>query len=83
MAAYTVSKLEATLDATGSELPGDDILLLGVMSKPNIEELHNAPSIPIARLRSVFLAFLLAVGLVFLCEHRPADGLVYSTLCRV
>lgn len=94
MAAYTVSKLAAILEAAGGELPGADILLLGVTYKPNIEELRNAPSIPIARLLDERGATVYAVdpmlddwsGLDGMaptalddCHDRPIDAVVVVT----
>jgi UDP-N-acetyl-D-mannosaminuronic acid dehydrogenase len=46
---YAVSNLEAILDARGVALESATVLLLGMTYKANIEELRNAPSIPLAR----------------------------------
>lgn len=48
MPAYTVANLEAILEADGVDPAEATVLLLGVTYKANIEELRNAPSIPIA-----------------------------------
>ncbi|APE95088.1 nucleotide sugar dehydrogenase [Halodesulfurarchaeum formicicum] len=49
MPEYTVSNLEAILDAHGVALESASVLLLGVTYKANINELRNAPSIPLVR----------------------------------
>ncbi|TQQ79345.1 nucleotide sugar dehydrogenase [Halonotius terrestris] len=48
MADYTVSMLEAILAAHGVDRDDPTVLLLGLTYKANIEELRNAPSLPIA-----------------------------------
>ena len=50
MAEYTVSMLGRILEAHGIDRPDPRVLLLGLTYKANIEELRNAPSIPIARI---------------------------------
>ena len=49
MPAYAASNLEAILDAHGVAAAEATVLLLGVTYKANIEELRNAPSIPLAK----------------------------------
>lgn len=49
MSEYTVSMLDRVLEAHGVDRRNPQVLLLGVTYKSNIEELRNAPSIPIAR----------------------------------
>ena len=49
MPEYTVSMLERILESHGIEDSDPRILLLGLTYKSNIEELRNAPSLPLAR----------------------------------
>ena len=50
MAEYTVSMLGRVLEAHGVDRPDPRVLLLGLTYKANIEELRNAPALPIAEL---------------------------------
>jgi UDP-N-acetyl-D-mannosaminuronic acid dehydrogenase len=50
MAEYTVSMLREVLETHGVDPADSRVLLLGMTYKANIEELRNAPSLPIARL---------------------------------
>ncbi len=50
MAEHTVSMLRRIFDAHGIDINGSRVLLLGLTYKANIEELRNAPSLPIARI---------------------------------
>ncbi len=61
MAEYTVSMLRRILDAHGTDVNGSRVLLLGLTYKANIEELRNAPSLPIARTLREAGAAVLAV----------------------
>jgi UDP-N-acetyl-D-mannosaminuronic acid dehydrogenase len=49
MPSHTVAMLEAVLDAHGQPIEGSEILLLGLTYKAGIDELRNAPAVPIAR----------------------------------
>lgn len=49
MAGYTVSMLRRILTAHGIDRSDPRVLLLGLTYKSNIEELRNAPSLPLAR----------------------------------
>ncbi len=50
MADYTVSLISRLVETTDSDRETPHVLLLGLTYKANIEELRNAPSVPIARL---------------------------------